>query len=197
MYDIILTLLIGWYSRMINFFAYHGTDLERAKEIVKSDFIYKHNSKHWLGNGVYFYLDYSLAKWWTTNPSKMFGTKINTESIIQVEIEIDENDILDLRILEDYKEFSDIYYNEFIPEIDTGILGEINSHNYKKVRCSFCDYLKNSYDLKCIIGNFDIPSQRYIPNKCRKLSDYLKLHYIETQVCLFDTQLIKTKTIIE
>ena len=49
---------------------YHGTEFEIAQKICKEEFICKKNLEHWLGNGIYFYLDKPLAKWWTTNPSK-------------------------------------------------------------------------------------------------------------------------------
>ncbi|MFR2561553.1 MAG: hypothetical protein ACLS8R_01670 [Anaeromassilibacillus sp.] len=50
----------------MRFLAYHGTDRERAEKILAGAFRVKANDEHWLGTGVYFYLDASLARWWTT-----------------------------------------------------------------------------------------------------------------------------------
>ena len=83
---------------------YHGTDLENAKKICKNGFRWKQNDEHWLGNGVYFYLDRDLAEWWTTNPSKIFGTEIKVPCILSAEVSIKDERVLDLRNLQDYRE---------------------------------------------------------------------------------------------
>ena len=174
---------------------YHGTDLSNAKRIVSTDFIYKHSETHWLGNGVYFYIDLSLAKWWTSNPSKVYGVKVTTPAIVKVVIEIP-NDVgfLDLRKLSDYKEFSDIFFNEYLPLLRLGAFS-INSANRRRIRCSFCDYLKAQYSLKAIIGNFSLPNQPYLTDY-KSLASQLELYYIETQLCLFDTGYIIKKELI-
>lgn len=174
---------------------YHGTDLSNAKRIVSTDFIYKHSETHWLGNGVYFYIDLSLAKWWTSNPSKVYGVKVTTPAIVKAVIEIP-NDVgfLDLRKLSDYKEFSDIFFNEYLPLLRLGAFS-INSANRRRIRCSFCDYLKAQYSLKVIIGNFSLPNQPYLIDY-KSLASQLELYYIETQLCLFDTGYIIKKELI-
>lgn len=99
---------------------YHGTDFSCGEQIVRSDFTYKKSKFHWLGNSVYFYLDFSLARWWTTNPSRVFGTKVSSPSIIKANINIDEcsDGILDLRKLSDYDMFTNLYFDEFIPLVE-------------------------------------------------------------------------------
>lgn len=59
---------------VMNILAYHGTDYNIAKLIITQGFTFNKNPEHWLGNGIYLYQDYSLAKWWTTNPTKNLGT---------------------------------------------------------------------------------------------------------------------------
>lgn len=174
---------------------YHGTDLENANRILSTDFIYKQSATHWLGNGVYFYIDLSLAKWWTSNPSKTYGVKVTTPAIVKVTIEIpDSVSFLDLRKLSDYKEFSNIFFDEYLPLLRLGTFS-INSTNRRRIRCSFCDYLKAQYSLKAIIGNFSLPNQPYLTHY-KSLASQLQLYYIETQMCLFDTSYIIKKELL-
>lgn len=174
---------------------YHGTDLENARHILDTNFICKHSKLHWLGNGIYFYFDLSLAKWWTTNPSKKFGVEVTTPAIVKATIEIpDSASFLDLRKLSDYKEFSNIFFDEYLPLLRLGTFS-INSTNRRRIRCSFCDYLKAQYSLKAIIGNFSLPNQPYLTDY-RILASQLQLYYIETQMCLFDTSYIIKKELI-
>lgn len=176
---------------------YHGTDLHCAKQIMSSTFKFKYNDKHWLGNGVYFYLDFSLARWWTTNPSQKFGVRVTAPAIVEVDFNFDEgkDEILDLRKLSDYDTFTKIYFDEFIPLIESGVF-DFSLLSTNRIRCSFCDYLKRQYDLKAIIGNFSLPNQPYISDRYRELQSKMKLSYIETQLCVFDLNVIVSKKLV-
>lgn len=175
--------------------AYHGTDLNSAQNILKTDFIYRANKEHWLGNGIYFYMDLSLAKWWTSNPSRKFGVRVNSPAILNVKLKLQDDEILDLRKLDDYNQFINLYYDEYIPLLKLGIL-EIPPVNQYQIRCSFCDYLEEQYGLKAIIGNFSLLSQPYLPSRYKLFTKAMKLYYIETQLCVFDTDCIISKDII-
>lgn len=179
----------------MNIIAYHGTDLTCANKIISSDFMFKENDAHWLGNGVYFYLDLSLAQWWTTNPSSVFGNRVIDPAIIQVELEVQEDEVLDLRKLSDYKHFTSIYFKEFLPLVHDGVFGK-SLKDFKKLRCTFFGYLVGAYNLKMVIGNFSLPKQSYLPDHYNNISNKLKLYYIETQVCVFDTSIIVSKNIM-
>ena len=77
----------------MNILAYHGTDYNIAELIVSHGFTFNRNPKHWLGNGIYLYQDYSLAKWWTTNPTKKFGSNVKERAIVFCNVNLDENKI--------------------------------------------------------------------------------------------------------
>ncbi|MBR3809179.1 MAG: hypothetical protein IKK46_02615, partial [Clostridia bacterium] len=62
----------------------HGTDASVVNDILKNGFIYKPNDEHWLGDGIYFFLDENLAEWWTTNPTKKSGMHIQILSYIKL-----------------------------------------------------------------------------------------------------------------
>ena len=92
---------------------YHGTDQSVAQDILRQGFRCKENKEHWLGEGIYFYIDKSLAEWWTTNPTTKHGMAINNPAIIECTIEVDEDKVLDLRTLKGYEKYVDLYNSFF------------------------------------------------------------------------------------
>ena len=63
----------------VNFNAYHATDQKCLDGILKEGFICKPNKEHWLGNGVYFFIEYELALWWSSTKHKKYGEKIKSQ----------------------------------------------------------------------------------------------------------------------
>lgn len=178
--------------------AFHGTDIRNAESIIKSGFICKPNKQHWLGNGVYFYMDYSLAQWWTTNPTNKFGVNIKNAAIIKCKLRVNEKYVLDLRKLNDYTKFVDIYRNEFLPFL---FRGELTADNHelvdtKTLRCTYCDYLNIKHKYKLIIGTFYLPEQPYMPAEYGVFFDTFNISYIESQICVFDSSVISSKELL-
>lgn len=175
---------------MTNMMAYHGTDLNVANKIRSEGFKFKTSDEHWLGNGIYLYSDYSLAKWWTTKPTKKFGSEINEPAILYCNIKLKDEKVLNLLKLEDYVQFSDIFEREFYPMYKKQ--HPIKLPTWKQLRCSYCDYLKEAYDLEAIIGNFYIQDQPYLPEKHNNIFDEFLIQYTEIQICVFKKDIIKT-----
>ncbi len=173
---------------------YHGTDYENAKRICSEGFTYKAKPNHWLGNGVYFFQDYSLAKWWTTNPTKEFGSRISKPAIIQCNLEVDDSQMLNLLKLEDYIQFSDIFDKEFYTKYYEP-RHPYEPPKWERLRCAYCDYLRETYELDMIIGNFDKPDQPYLPSKHGNEFDEFLLQYTEVQICVFNEEIIKDLSI--
>lgn len=178
--------------------AFHGTDIRNVDSIIKSGFICKPNKHHWLGNGVYFYLDFSLARWWTTNPTNKFGVNIINAAIIKCKIKAKNDNVLDLRRLSDYTKFVDIYRNEFLPLLFHGDIYSIHNEviDTKTLRCTYCDYLNIKHKYKLIIGTFFLPTQPYMPAECGKFFDTFDISYIESQLCVFDSSIILSKELV-
>lgn len=178
--------------------AYHGTDMSNAESILKNGFRCKPNKHHWLGNGIYFYMDFSLAHWWTTNPTRKFGVKIRNPAIIKCKIQAKNDNVLDLRKLKDYTKFVEIYRNEFLPFLFRGELTSIDNEaiDVKTLRCTYCDYLNLKYNYKLIIGTFYLPTQPYMPTEYGKFFETFNISYIESQICIFDTSVISSKELV-
>ena len=57
----------------MTFDAYHATDQNNAVLIQYEGFKFHHNDEHWLGNGVYFFIDEALAKKWVEKQYFIFS----------------------------------------------------------------------------------------------------------------------------
>ena len=161
---------------------YHGTDEKIAKIIVKEPFQIKKSPYHWLGNGIYFYLDRDLAAWWTTNPSKKFGINVEKPAIVKADIEIEDCEVLDLRIFSNYvkisKEFEKFFTELYIPYHKTSI-------DEKSLKCLFFDYYFLAHkEIKMIIGEFVAEKQEYVNQEQKDFLKHTNLLYGEIQICL-------------
>jgi hypothetical protein len=188
-------------ENIVNLVVYHGTDYNIAKIIEKTNFKYKRSKKHWLGNGIYFYKDITLANWWTTKPSNSFGTDISKAAILKCVLMIREDRVLDLRKLDDYLWFSEQYTKEFLPMIYSGEIKiqkdkDTGKFNSKRLRCAFCDFIRHQYKIDAIIGTFNLPKQPYLPKEYGDGFKDFALEYIETQICIFNKKVIKEKKIL-
>jgi hypothetical protein len=170
---------------------YHGTDLNCAETIMRNGFIFKKNPEHWLGNGIYFFKDYSLAKWWCTNPSSKFGTKIIDPVVMTCDLKIEKNKILDLRNLKGYNKFCEIFDNNIIHVLGKFLYNPKDTFTKKEIRTFFCDYIRDSEKFQLIIGNFISLNKSYLSTIVYPaFFDILELKYIETQICVFDPSII-------
>lgn len=168
--------------------AYHGTDYDVANKIVTNGFLFNRNPKHWLGNGIYLYQDFSLAEWWTTRPTNKFGKKINNPAIISCDIDIAERKILNLLRLKDYCEFSSIFEEKFYPLYKSR--RKKKRPTWNQLRCAYCDFLSMTYNLDAIIGNFNKQDQPYLPLKHHNEFDDFLLQYTEVQICVFNKEIL-------
>ena len=160
---------------------YHGTDYSVAQKIQKEYFTIKQNKFHWLGNGIYFYQDKDLAKWWASSPSKRFGTEIINPAIISAEINLKKANLLDLRTLKGYRECAKCY-SEF-SDIVCSYYADDKAIDLERLRCCFFDYIMKKNDIDVIIGSFT----KKQPYKDEPEIEYLEavdLGYPEVQICV-------------
>ncbi len=170
---------------MQSFVLYHATDKTLADSIIKNGFKCKPNANHWLGNGIYFYPDCDLAKWWATNPTSRFGKPINTKCILKATVQLDDSRILDLRKVEDYKDCVHAFHTyskRASLHLDPSV-----KHEMEKYRCSFFDWLFSVTDVDCIIGCFTNENKAYLTTMPSIDMDQLRsfcLPFVETQFCI-------------
>lgn len=176
---------------------YHGTDSSVSKAIIDNGFICKKNDEHWLGNGIYLYQDLDLAKWWTTNPTKKHGMKIDDRVIIECRIEAEDDKVLNLCSLKGYKDYVE-RYNSFFQEW----AHKAKPHSivsFKQLRCAFFDYVMMTEEIHIIIAPFILPDQPYMPSYFDDtFANEMHIMYPEIQICISETnqnKIIKDKRI--
>jgi len=170
--------------------AYHATAEECVPFILKDKFAYKFDDEHWLGNGIYFFIDIDLAKWWATKPSDKYGTAGKNYAIIKVLLEANSDTIFDLRELKNYNLLPQLI-EEFKRETKHIFKSCKEKPTAKKFRCKFFDWLRKSLDLNLIIAYFNKIYPKYIKEDD---NNYLKdIFYAEVQLCAFNNDIIKHK----
>lgn len=176
---------------------YHGTDQSVAQDILRKGFQCKENKEHWLGEGIYFYTDKSLAEWWTTNPTTKHGMEIKKPAIIECTIEVDDDKVLDLRSLKGYEKYVDLY-NSFFRQ--WAFHSKPNEEvKFKQLRCAFFNYLLLMFDVEMIIAPFVLPDQPYMPQYFNEqYANNMHILYTEIQVCVAEEKqhIIKNKNVI-
>lgn len=90
---------------LITIKGYHGTDSNSCREILHSNYKISEGDEHWLGDGVYFFIDglsadtIGLAEKWAVaqswdNDKKCY--KYNRYEVLESQIEVKEENFLDL-----------------------------------------------------------------------------------------------------
>lgn len=101
---------------------YHGTTISKAKSIIgDGNFIFEDRPDHWLGRGIYFFVnDYDAAVWWA---NQRYSS--DKKAVIEYELEIAEDDLLDLDTLTGMRAF-----NEFMIKNKDSFTTRINISNF-------------------------------------------------------------------
>lgn len=180
------------------FIAYHATDNNNIKSIFDEGFHYNYYKYHWLGNGVYFFIDENLAQKWGKSHLKQYG-QIHNCVILKVTIEVEKDFLCDLRQLDEYCSVKEKFdeYMEMLSSLSIRFKEDSAEKFYQRLRCAFFDWLKKEMNLKCVISYFS-ERQRTLPSKIKNEDDFLqfKIPYMEVQLCLYDTSCITKKEIV-
>jgi len=170
--------------------AYHATDKKKVQSILDNNFIYNYHDDHWLGNGVYFFLDAGLAYQWAENPPTDKYGQIENPAIIQAEIEIDSDHVADLRNLDDYnyaKQAFDAYLKKMSKKKSAGGL------SMATLRCGFFDWFVEEYDVYCVIAYLDERKSLPVYTEHGDVFKKFKIPYLEVQMCVSQSSCIITR----
>jgi hypothetical protein len=84
---------------------YHGTSVDSAVEIIKSNYKQSCENKEWLGDGIYFFIngisskpdeqakEWAIAQAWDNNKKEYI---YNSFCVIKTDIQVEEENLLDL-----------------------------------------------------------------------------------------------------
>lgn len=160
----------------------------------------KYRDDHWLGQGVYFYDDFDLARWWASTISSHHN---NCRAMIfQSRIIAPENEVLNL---DDYKQFDGFITAtlETLEEIKQRCQGEMPIFEDSSFRAIFFDYYKEQNKISVIIGTFQklfagYTTFRSEPERTlqKKLMRSIGLKFHERQICVSKKECIKSTVLI-
>lgn len=174
---------------------YHGTFLSSADKIISDGFTWKPRKDHWLGQGIYLYTSFYLAKWWCE--TKIKNKKLSESPAV---LEVESND--KVRIL-NLDTDADFFANESyiaIKELESqGVKFKFEKDEKGKIknRCFALDILKRKFNLHAIIYTFPKDNPSYADSiNSKNIADDFGISYKETQICLTDNTCIKNKKFV-
>lgn len=109
----------------MDFSGFHGTDLANTVSIVRKGFIPSKGDDHWLGDGIYFFLDglsrtpdtqaenWAIAQSWDNKENRR---RYNSFAVFEAEIQISEDMCLDLRTADGIEVFT-YFVDKFVDHI--------------------------------------------------------------------------------
>ena len=184
----------------VKYHGYHSTTEENALEILSSGFclpkmdidgsekIDDRFFKYWLGSGIYFYEDEGVAKWWSSKPSKTFGS---VGSHIILKSEICPKKVFDLRKVASWNQLIK-FFDEFMKIIGKKVVVEDvdNKNREYNIRCIFFNWLQSSIQCDMIIAAFNQNEFAYLAKGEYSIGEEMDLYYTEVQYCVYDASII-------
>ena len=179
---------------------YHGTISKYADSIAKygldPDKTHK-RPDHWLGQGVYLFEDFDLARWWADTMAGKLYNAGNFPIVYQTQIRTSKEKILNLDNHKEYNRFIDRIL-KMQNEIESNDEGKVPIFDREKQRAVYFDYYKAKYQISVIIYTFSKECATY--GTFSKGSDLarqielqraLGLAYHEKQICVSKKECIK------
>ena len=178
------------------FHCFHGTTMD-SYEVIKEteEFIFEIRDNHWLGNGIYFFLDDQLkASWWarmavqkkqkknsTNNPEPCvlyIVAKVGIDEVIDLNVESGQN------LLNDFISFLKENKIEISIPTDKQLTSEEQQHYF---RCKVMDLLVETEGYKASCYLFPNESKPYI---FKSLSNYGIMNNKGNQICVYDQSIL-------
>ncbi|EAE5597799.1 hypothetical protein E1312_07955 [Listeria monocytogenes] len=118
-----------------NYNCFHGTVTNVVSQILESkNFEFRRRDNHWLGNGIYFFIDDPVsARIWPTLHQINTGKE---PCVIYCKVEVHRDKLLDLDTEADLKSFE-----EYLKQIENEYRVEFAGEKEEKVRCYVMDLL--------------------------------------------------------
>jgi hypothetical protein len=174
-----------------SYVGYHGTTYDRSVDIINNgfDLSVSYSDEHWLGQGVYVYEMFELAKWWADAKSN----DKNTGCVLLVKYQAEQNNICDLTLPYHYDLLTEYYQNWRKSLADLVPGKRIVFKNERQKRCALFDCFKEQYNFKILIYYFPREKAGYLKHISSKTSKGLKelnITYNEKQICISDINCI-------
>ena len=179
---------------------YHGTSSRHAESIAKHGLDPEKTHMrpdHWLGQGVYFFTAFDLARWWAYDIAGKPYNRGTFPIVYQALIQAPQEEILDL---DNYKEY-DLFLGRLLDvqkEIEQDARGRMPVFNPEQQRAVYFDYYRAMYGISVIMFTFSKDCAKYGTFRTgvdllqqKKLEKALGLAYHEKQICVSKKKCIK------
>lgn len=192
-------------NNIVSIMGYHGT-CSKFKESIENNGLdpakVKYRENHWLGQGVYFFEDYSQAEWWANDTS---GKPYNAGSfpmIYKSNIEAESNKVLNLDDNNEVDKFFSCILR-YISEIESDLRGRYPIFTPENFRAVYFDYYKIQNNISVIIYTFPKDSVKYASLRNWKdlkiqkdLAKALGIYYGEKQICVSKKECITSSVLV-
>lgn len=167
----------------MEYIGYHGTTYAKFQAIqTEGVFTFKPRKDHWLGSGVYFFLDdFEKASWWAS-----YGNK-PTPVVLKATLSFEDNEILNLDTERGLKKL-----DEFATQIHNALkenMVEIKNWDEHTWQCQLIDmFMKKYCNYNAIVRTFFTTQNYQGPSRfqgvsrqlCVKKVEKIKIEDIET-----------------
>lgn len=170
-----------------SFNLYHGTTQENIKRILETkQFTVKPRIDHWLGHGVYFFVDdISKALWWSEMATRRFHESFENRGIIFIEgYKIKRDKLFDLDSEKDRKVISEFLKSNPMT-LRMKLTSKEESERMIEARAQLINIIVDYYEKHATKYTFhkdNIGEQGFLAN--------LNINNNETQFCIVDTSSI-------
>lgn len=173
---------------------YHGTTVDAAEEIVRSQHFIPSDGNNWCGEGVYFYDNKSKARWAAERKCgeiyKKTGVRVKATHVKADIVDLDRDYILDLRSYKDLQSFVDVV--DSLLKISSFDIAEDMDEEEKIIilRGILISYYASEYNMKLVIGNFQQRSQPKFVELFPKAESLNLVIGVETIYCAKDSSIL-------
>ncbi len=166
---------------MITYQCYHGTGESNSIIIQSSkEFKFTYRSNHWLGQGVYFFInDYEKAKWWAEHNRPC---KETSPVVLKCEVKLKDSELLDLNTEKDLNKLDDFsieFFESLKKEKITIKFKDIHEKNCKVIDM----FLENNKGYKAVHRTFN-------STKTSMKENGAGFHLLSDQLCITDQSII-------
>lgn len=185
---------------MIELLGFHGTNFENTISIIKHGFIPSRGEEHWLGDGIYFFIEglsttpeiqaenWAIAQAWDNRNKRLtYGNFV----VFEAKVQVNENECLDLRTSDGVEVFQ-YFIDRFITQIKS--LGK-NLDYLDGLILNFASK-EGVIPFRTVIGNFYIKFTRErIERLNLRVQNCTICNVLESNPSILSYKVIKTGTI--
>lgn len=178
---------------------YHITDAALCENIIRNGFTYNFNPKHYLGQGIYFYNDFDIAKLNVQNEKINYGCT-SKKTILHCTISTLLKQFLDLDIPSQNTKFRK-FWNELLEYIEKNNIQvtfqnekDFLKNKYLYYKCYVLDLYKRENNYNVVVKTFSIDTPSY--GESIYNLKFSGLPYLEKYICVSESQLIHNTEIV-